>query len=93
MRRGDLRADPRRVAGLTPCALAIERQLQWVAPGDVVCVVACTICVIFAAEIVGLRPRPGIVSVNACTPPRANRRRHMITVGRLTPSVRAISLF
>src|SRR5215211_2016718 len=81
------------VAALTPCALAIERQLQCVCPGGFVCVVACTICLIFAAEIAGLRPRPGFVSVNAAVPPSSNRRRHRITVGRLTPSLRAISLF
>jgi len=62
-------------------------------PGGLVCVVACTIVLIFAAEIVGLRPRPGLVSVSACGPPSAKRARQRITVGRLTSSVRAIALF
>src|SRR5207342_1925883 len=76
--------------GLTPCALAIERQLQCVAPGGLVCVVACTIALIVAAEIAGLRPRPGLVSVRAGAPPSAKRLRQRITVGRLTASARAI---
>ncbi len=80
------------MAGLTPWALAIVRQLQCVWPGGLLCVVACTIASILAAEIDGLRPRPGRVSVSACGPPSANRARHRITVGRDTPSRRAILL-
>jgi hypothetical protein len=40
-----------------------------------------------------LRPRPGFVSVKAAVPPSAKRERHKITVGRDTPSARAIALF
>src|ERR1019366_5916566 len=80
------------VAGLTPCALAIDRQLQCVSPGGVDCVVATTISLTFAAEIERLRPRPSFTSVSACGPPSANRSRHKITVGRLTHSCLAISL-
>ena len=80
------------VAALTPWARAMVRQLQWVAPGGVVWVVAATIALTLAAEIVGLRPRPGLVWVSACGPPAAKRSRHRITVGRLTDSWRAIAL-
>ena len=81
------------VAGLTPWALAIVRQLQCVSPGGVVWVVAATIALTLAAEIMGLRPRPGRTSVRAAGPPLAKRWRHMITMGRLTDSWRAILLF
>jgi len=80
------------VAGLTPWALAIVRQLQCVSPGGTVWVVAATIALTLAAEIVRLRPRPGRTSVRAAGPPAAKRARHMITVGRLTDSWRAIAL-
>ena len=80
------------VAGLTPWAAAIVRQLQCVSCGGTVWVVAATIALTLAAEIVGLRPRPGFTSVRAAGPSAAKRARHMITVGRLTNSWRAISL-
>ncbi len=81
------------VAALTPWAFAIVRQLQWVSPGGTVCVVAATIALTLAAEIVGLRPRPGRTSLRAAGPAAAKRWRHMITVGRLTDRRRAIALF
>src|SRR3990172_7310124 len=46
------------VAGLTPWACAMVRQLQWVAALGLVCSVASTTCLIFFAEIDRLRPRP-----------------------------------
>src|SRR5688572_26711917 len=52
------RADQMRctVAGLTPCALAIERQLQCVSPGRVSSRLARTISATFSTEIDALRP-------------------------------------
>jgi len=46
------------VAGLTPCAFAIERQLQGVSPGGVACNVASIISATFSGTTCGLRPRP-----------------------------------
>ena len=77
------------VAGLTPWALAIERQLQCVCPAAWSGSSPATIALTFAAEIVRLAPATrAFTSVSACGPPSAKRSRHMITVGRLTPSAR-----
>ena len=70
----------------------MDRQLQWVAPGGVVCRVAATIARIVAAGIWGLRPRPGWISVRPVGPRSAKRCRHSRTVGRLSPKSRAIWL-
>src|SRR3989454_1474163 len=78
------------VAGLTPCASAMVRQLQWVIPFGVVWSVASMICFTFFAEIDGRRPRPFSTSVSAGVPPSSKRSRHRITVGRLVPSCRAM---
>src|SRR6185503_8123030 len=74
------------VAGLTPCALAIERQLQCVSPIGCSCSVAWTISAILSAGIDGLRPRPGRTPENAFRPSDANRLRHASTVAGETPA-------
>jgi len=51
------------------------------------------ICATFWGEIRGLRPRPGLTWDNPSAPSWQNRRRQAITVGRPTPTVRAIAEF
>jgi hypothetical protein len=67
------------LAGLTPCARAKVRQVQWVAAVGVVWVVAVTMRWTFAAVIVGRRPRPG--ATPAFGPAAAKRARHNKAVG------------
>src|SRR2546425_110912 len=78
------------VAGLIPCAAAIVRVLQCVAPRGLLCVVAFTRRFTFADEIDTGRPRPGASSSSAATPPATNRLRHSKTVGRVVPTSRAM---
>src|SRR5680860_825420 len=81
------------VAGLTPCAFAIARQLQCVWPGGVVSCVARTISAILSSEIDGLRPRPVATSPNLTRPCSANRSRQACTVDGATPTCTAIAVF
>ena len=81
------------VAGDTPCALAIDRQLQCVSPSGVSCSVARTISSTFSAAIDGLRPRPGRTTEDAFNPSAANRSRHAVTVAGDTPTSIAILVF
>ena len=81
------------VERLTPAALAIERQLQWVVPGGVSCNVACTMSCTWWAVISGLRPRPGRTSPTESSPSVRKRARQCNTVGRLMSSVVAMRLF
>jgi len=80
------------VERLTPAALAIERQLQWVAPGGVSCKVECTMACTWSAVISGLRPRPGRTAPTESKPSVRNRARQSNTVGRLMPSAVAMRL-
>jgi hypothetical protein len=76
-----------------PLGLAIVRTLQCVAPGGVVWSVASTTALIFSAPIIGLRPGRGFSKESPGTPPRAKRSRQSRTVGRLTPTSRAMAPF
>src|SRR4030067_1082544 len=67
------------VAGETPAALAIVRQLQCVASSGVVFRVASTSRFTISAGKVGLRPRPASISVRTWRPPAAHRSRHTTT--------------
>ncbi len=80
------------VAGLTPCDLAIDRQLQCVSPCGLSCSVACTIAATFSAPIEGLRPRPSRTRANFASPSAANRSRHAVTLAGDTPSPPAIAV-
>ena len=81
------------VAGLTPCAFAIDRQLQCVSPGGLSCSVAATIAPAFPAGIEGLRPRPSRTLPSFASPSSANRARHATTLDGDTPSRAAIAVF
>ncbi len=72
------------VERLTPAALAIERQLQCVAPGGVSCSVECTMACTWCAVISGLRPRPVRTVPTEPSPSERNRARHFNTVCRLS---------
>ena len=78
------------VERLTPAAVAIDRQLQCVAPGGVWCSVACTMARTCSALISGLRPRPVRTTPTESNPSATNRSRHFKTVGRLMPRAVAI---
>src|SRR5664280_1073331 len=80
------------VAGLTPCALAIVRQLQCVSPGGFSCSVASTMAVTFSSGIAVLRPRPGFTFPNFFNPSSANRARQDVTLVGDTPSSHAIAV-
>jgi len=73
------------VAGDTPCALAIVRQLQCVSPSGVWCNVACTIACTFSGVIDALRPRPGRTTPKPFRPSASNRSRQLLTVVGDTP--------
>src|SRR5664280_3779746 len=78
------------VAGETPTALAIDRQLQCVSPEGFSCCVRRTISSICAAVTPGLRPRPPRTWPNLASPSSANLVRHERTVTGVTPTVTAI---
>src|SRR5664279_3707786 len=78
------------VAGLTPTALAIDRQLQYVSPEGFSCCVRRTISSRLAAEIPGLRPRPARTWPNLDSPSSANLPRHEPAVTGVTPTAAAI---
>ena len=80
------------VALLTPCAFAIDRQLQCVSPGGLSCKVACTIASTCSAEIDGLRPRPSRTRPNFANPSVPNRVRQLVTLAADTPSRDAIAV-
>jgi len=80
------------VAGLTPCALAIDRHDQCVSPAGFSCSVACTITATFSAPICGLRPRPSRTRANLASPSPANRSRQAVTLAGDTPSPAAIAV-
>src|SRR6201995_3106188 len=68
-----------------PLARAIDRRLQWVAPGGVLSSVAVTTSAILLSPI--LRGAPGLGSSLSPDKRRwANRLRHVVTVIRATPS-------
>src|SRR5215471_5537457 len=71
-------------------ALAMVRQLQWVAPGGWRWRVASIMALTFSGGMDGLRPRPFSILVRALSPSRAKRSRQSKTVGRLTPRVLAM---
>jgi hypothetical protein len=81
------------VAGLTPCALAIDRQLQCVAASGLVWSVASTIVAIVSGGIEGLRPRPGRTEANWASPSALCRARHVRTVSGVTPAFSAMRAF
>ena len=81
------------VAGETPLALASERQLQCVSPGGFSCNVALTISATFSWEIRAGLPRPGRTRASPSGPSSQKRLRQSITVGRPTPTARAIDTF
>ncbi len=76
----------------TPCAVAIDRQLQCVPPAGVSSRVARTISATFSAEILDLRPRPGATCPNLVTPCAANRSRQAGTLPGETPNRAAIAV-
>src|SRR5450759_946622 len=78
------------VAGETPTALAIDRQLQCVAPEGFSCMVRRTISSTFSTEIPGLRPRPCRTWPNLANPSEANLSRQDRTVTGVTPTFAAI---
>lgn len=78
------------VAGLTLCALAIDRQLQWVSPGGLSCGVAWTMASTLSAGMEGLRPRPSCTFPNVASPSAVNRLRQARTVIDDTPTRWAI---
>lgn len=82
------RADHTRctVAGLTPTALAIDRQLRCVSPAGVVCWVSRTISSIFSTGMLVLRPRPERTLANLVNPSSSKRDRHAATLVGETPS-------
>ena len=79
--------DPLHRGQLTPCDLAIDRQLQCVSPCGLSCSVACTIAATFSAPIESLRPRP---SRTRRTSPAHRRRTARATPSRSPETPRAL---
>ena len=78
---------------LMPCTWAMERTLQWVAPGRVVSRVAWSTRRTFAAHSLGLRPGRGASFSMPAMPSAAKRSRHNYTVSRDRPRATAITWF
>ena len=96
MRHRDLRprADQIRctVAGLTPPASAIDRQLQYVSPSGLAFCGNPTISSIFSEVILGLRPLPGRTRPIVATPSSPKRSRHATTLAGETSNRPAIAV-